>query len=91
MAHWIALLDDISVDLISKEDKARVEALVWLKIPEQDRAILFRGDEGAVAARLKELMLQGAGAVSPCVYHPVDMIMSPIPLSDAFFGAATPI
>ena len=63
MADWIALLDAISDDVISKEDKPRIEALVRLRIPKQDRLGLFRGDGGAIAVRLKELILQGTGAI----------------------------
>ena len=58
------MLDDISVDLISEQDKVRIEALLQLKIPEQDRPSLFRGDPGANAARLKALLSQDAGATT---------------------------
>ena len=84
---WTELLDDISVDLISDKDKAGIEAILLLKVPDQDRPSLFRGDEGAVAARLKELILQGAGALSPCAcptsppptfYHPADLPSIPL-------------
>ena len=56
------MLDDISVDLISAQDKVKIEALVQLKVPEQDRPYLFRGDPGTNGARLKALLLQDAGA-----------------------------
>ena len=79
MAHWTALLDEISVDLISEEDKVKIEALVRLKIPEQDRPSLFRGDLGAIAARLKELMLQGAGTLLPCACPTTHHIPPPPP------------
>ena len=73
MEHWTALLDAISVDLISVQDKHRIEALVWLKVLEPDRPSLFRGDPGAVAERLKELLLlQGAGATTAmCITFPI--------------------
>ena len=70
MVHWTDLLDGISVDLISEQDKVRIEALVRLKVPEQDRSSLFRGVPGAIAARLKALILQDAGAtIAKCLFR----------------------
>ena len=90
MARWIDLLDDISLDLISEEDKFRIEALVRLKVPEKDQLSLFRGDSRANAARLKALILQDAGATTAvCLCHiifypPVDLLLwRPDPLCDA--------
>ena len=71
MAHWTELLDAISIDLISEQDKGKIEAIVLLKVQEQDRPRLFRGDVEVVAARLKGLLLvQVAGMYVHCCHIP---------------------
>lgn len=69
MAAWTALLDAIPADLLSKSDKAKIEALVRLKVVEPDRPSLFRGDRKDIATRLKELLLLQEGAGAACIPH----------------------
>ena len=78
MGHWTESLDAIPLDLLSKQDKDKIEALVRLKVIEPDLS-LFRGDSGAVSTRLKELLqLQGTGAAIPTCACPA-YVMIPEP------------
>ena len=76
MEHWTESLDAIPLDLLSKQEKAKIEALVRFKVLEPDPS-LFRGDSGTVSTRLKELLqLQGTGAAITHIIFPTTQNMS---------------